>query len=130
MRAEFFEINEKLTEFLHSESSMLILRIDDQQLITYCNNGFLELFCLSKKPIGAGLIDFLLPGSNGVLFETGIQEFVCNPRTGQHCILEVHKFRQNRVLSLWCEHPQNNHKKIVERRGSPANRFGGIHLIV
>jgi hypothetical protein len=119
MRAEFREINEALAEYLHTESSMLIVQIDDQQLIQYGNNGFQKLFRLAKMPTSAGFIDFFLPGPEGVIFETGRQEFICNPRTGLHGKLAFSKVRHCRGLTLWCEPQQNGCNKyslhIVEK---------------
>jgi PAS domain-containing protein len=130
MRDNLMQIAEELTEFLHTKSSMMILQINEQQLITYCNNGFLRMFSLDKMPIGAGLVDFLLPSSQGVIFKTEIQEFVCNPRTGQHGILEVHKLQHNNGLSLWWEHPLSNMDKITQHAKISNNRFNRFHLII
>ncbi|SHO43435.1 hypothetical protein SAMN02745220_00372 [Desulfopila aestuarii DSM 18488] len=103
MRAEFKRINKALTEYLHSESNMLIFQIDKQQLIKYGNDGFLKLFRLIKMPTGAGFVDFFLPGSDGLIFETGSQEFVCNPRTGLYGRLAFHKIRHDNELTFWSE---------------------------
>ncbi len=130
MITELMEISEELTEFLHNNSVLMILQINKQQILTYCNNGFLQLFNLQKMPIGAGLIDFLLPGPQGVTFETGIQDFICNPRTGQHGILAVHKLATAEGLSLWWEPPPAARGNSVNHTILPNGRFGRLNLIV
>ena len=130
MITELMEISEEMSEFLHTKSSMMILQIDSQQLITYCNNGFLKLFSLTKMPIGAGFVDFLLPGPTGVIFDTGVQEFICNPRTGQHGILAVNKLRHTRGLSLWCEPQLATRDNHAKHKVLPNDRFGRLNLLV
>ena len=131
MVPELMKMSEDFTEFLHNTSTMMILQINGQQVITYCNNGFLKLFSLTRIPTGAGLVDFLLPGPKGVIYDTGIQEFVCNPRTNRHGIVEVHKsLDTSGLLSLWCDRPSIAGNRPANQTISPSNRPKGVNLII
>lgn len=105
MSAESKSINEILTDFLGSKSSVPIVRIDQQQRITDCNHGFLKLFSLSQKPLGAALADFLISGTTGLVFEEGTQQFLCNPQTGVYGALVASCLPHENGLLLWCDRP-------------------------
>ena len=126
MIAELRTTNAEFADFLNTQTSVPILQIDNQQLITDCNKGFLGLFSLSKKPVGAFLSDFLLPGIKDVIFTTGVQEFVCNPRTGVHGILMTHRIQHNGSMLLWCERPFSTNNQVVEQMSVINNEIIAI----
>ncbi len=126
MFAELRKINPELADLLAIKSSVPVLQIDDKQVIADCNNGFLKLFNLSKKPIGAGLADFLLPGNKEGGFDTESQEFVCNARTGVHGILLAHRMRQDKGLLLWCERLFSTNNQVVEQMALLNNEYIAI----
>lgn len=115
MIAELHTSNKQLADFLDTKSSTPIVLIDKQQCITNCNYGFLKLFTLSEKPLGAALTDFLMPDAEGVVFRPGEQHFTCNPRAGVHGVLIAQRLPQHNGLLLWCERPLNTNNQVVER---------------
>ncbi|MBL0226548.1 MAG: HAMP domain-containing histidine kinase [Geobacteraceae bacterium] len=123
IRAVLRETGEQMSEFLDSQSRVPILWIDNQQRIRDCNRGFLQMFSLSKKPLGADLTDYLIPGDEGVLYEPGHQELTCNPRTGVPGVLVAHRLPHGDGLLLWCERLLNSDNQVVERMALLNNEF-------
>jgi len=123
MRTESKATNEILTEFLDRKSSVPIVRIDAQQRITDCNHGFLKLFSLSQKPLEAPLADFLIPGTAGLGFEGGTQQFLCNPKTGVHGALVASCLPHENGLLLWCDRPLSTDNQVVEQMALLNNEY-------
>ncbi|MBL0224522.1 MAG: GHKL domain-containing protein [Geobacteraceae bacterium] len=123
IRAVLRATGEQMSEFLDSQSRVPILWIDNQQRIRDCNRGFLQMFSLSEKPLGADLTDYLIPGDEGVLYEPGPQELTCNPRTGVPGVLVAHRLPHGDGLLLWCERLLNSDNQVVERMALLNNEF-------
>lgn len=114
MIPELKEVSEQLVDFLDHQSRVPILRIDEQHRITACNNGFLELFCLSEVPIGANLSDFLISSDEEIVSEEGRQEFRFNPQTRVQGVLVAHRLPHKKGLLLWFERPFATDNRVVE----------------
>ena len=126
MRGELQENVEHLAEFIVTTSTVPILMVDPQLRITDCNNGFLKLFALQKKPVGASLADFLTCRDGEVSMDAGIQEFVCSPKTGVHGVLMAHRLPQRNGMLLWCERLLSTNNDVVERLAILNNEFIAI----
>jgi signal transduction histidine kinase len=123
MREELLESSEQVSELLDTRSCVPILWIDNQQRIRDCNRGFLQMFSLSEKPLGADLAGYLIPGDEGVLYEPGHQELTCNPRTGVPGVLVAHRLPHGDGLLLWCERLLNSDNQVVERMALLNSEF-------
>jgi hypothetical protein len=123
---ELLENNEQIIEFIVSVSSVPIVLVDVQLRITDCNNGFLKLFFLVDKPCGAHLSEYLTFGTNGVAMGAGIQQFICNPRTGVHGVLMAHRLPLRNGLLVWCERLLSTNNDVVERLAILNNEFIAI----
>jgi signal transduction histidine kinase len=123
MIAELLETGRQVAELLDTQSRVPILLIDGQQRIKDCNAGFLKLFSLPEKPLGAALTDFLIPGAEGVVFAKGVQEFACNPRTGVTGVLAAHRLPHGNGLLLWCERLMTTDNQVVEQMALLNNEF-------
>lgn len=121
--AEALKNNDQLTDFIALQSSAAIVLIDEQQNISDCNNGFLKLFSLTEKPREASISCFLISGREGIVFAPGDQEFACNPKTGVHGVLMVHRLPCNSGMLLWCERILNTNNQVVEQIGLLNNEF-------
>jgi len=121
--AEALKSNDQLTDFIALQSSSAIVLIDEQQNISDCNNGFLKLFSLTEKPRDASISNFFISGREGIVFAPGDQEFTCNPKTGVHGVLMVHRLPCNSGMLLWCERILNTNNQVVEQIGLLNNEF-------
>ncbi|MBV5341990.1 MAG: hypothetical protein J0665_20930 [Deltaproteobacteria bacterium] len=121
--SETLKNNDHLPDFVSARSSVAIVLIDEQQRIADCNNGFLKLFSLLNKPVGAPLADFLLSGAEGIVFTPGNQEVTCNPKTGVHGVLMVYRLPCNGGLLLWCERLLSTNHQVVEQMSRLNNEF-------
>ncbi len=123
MIPELHAANEQLANFLDDESTVPIVQVDGQQRITACNNGFLRLFTLSRKPLGAQLADFLIADVDDIILEPGSQQFICNPLTGAHGVLVAFRLPLNGGMLLWCERPLHTNNRVVEQMTLLNNEF-------
>jgi hypothetical protein len=123
MRTELIENSGQITDFIVSVSTAPILLVDKKQYITDCNTGFLKLFSLTEKPCGSALSKFLTPGGTGVDTGAGIQQFVCNPKTGVHGVLTAHRLPISNGMLLWCERLHSTNNEVVERLAILNNEF-------
>ena len=114
MITEFREITEQLADFLDAKCAVPIVLIDEQRRIIDCNNGFLRLFSLSRKPLGATLADFLIADSGGIIFEKGSHEFHFNPQTRVQGVLLAHTLPYTKGLLLWCDRHFTTDNQVVE----------------
>lgn len=115
MIADVLKNNDQLTDFITVRSSAAIVLIDEQHKISDCNNGFLKLFSLPEKPREASISNFLISGTEGIVFAPGDQEFACNPKTGVHGVLIAHRLPCNNGMLLWCERLLNTNNHVVEQ---------------
>jgi hypothetical protein len=115
MIPELHASNEQLAHFLDVKSTVPIVQVDGQQRITACNNGFLKLFNLSRKPLGAHLADFLITDVDDRMHEPGSHQFLCNPLTGIHGVLVAFRLPLNGGMLLWCERPLHTNNQVVEQ---------------
>ncbi|HIJ94307.1 MAG TPA: hypothetical protein HPP94_00915 [Desulfuromonadales bacterium] len=108
---------QELGDFIAISSSVPIVLIDEHHLIRDCNHGFLKLFSLAEKPVGAVLGDYLTAIVKGGLLVAGTQQYVCNPKTGVHGVLVAHRLQIENGLLLWCERPLHTNNDVIERMG-------------
>jgi hypothetical protein len=123
MISEIINNNKYLADFLELKTNVPILLVDEQQQIADCNFGFLKLFSLTLKPLGAALSDFLIPTDESSARRAESQHFTCNPSTGVHGVLTAHRLPQPEGLLLWCERPLNTNNQVVERMSFLNNEF-------
>ena len=123
MRDQLLAAGEQLAELLDTRSSVPIVAINTQQQISDCNSGFLKIFSLTEKPLGADLADFLISSPEGSIFMEGRQEFTCNPKTGVHGILVAHRLPHHSGLMLWCERLLSTNNQVVEQMALLNNEF-------
>ena len=123
MIAELRSNNEQLANFLDEKSTVPIVQVDEKQRITACNNGFLELFTLLRKPLGAHLTDFLIADGDDIILEPGRQQFLCNPLTGVHGVLVAFRLPLNGGMLFWCERPLNTNNQVVEQMALLNNEY-------
>jgi hypothetical protein len=123
MIAELREIQDQLAEILATQSNTPVVSIDERQQIVDCNFGFLKMFSLVHKPRGSALDDFLMAGADGLNFVPGDQELTCNPKSGVHGILIVHRLPHQSGLLLWCERLQTTNNQVVEQMAVLNNEF-------
>lgn len=123
MIAELKASNEQLAHFLDDKSTVPIVQVDGQQRITACNNGFLELFTLSRKPLGAHLADFFIADGDDKILEPGNQQFLCNPLTGVHGVLVAFRLPLNGGILFWCERPLTTNNHVVEQMALLNNEY-------
>jgi hypothetical protein len=117
MIRELMKNCQQLVDFIAIGSSVPIVLIDKHHVIRDCNHGFLKLFSLAEKPVGAVLGDYMSSTVKGGLQVAGTQQYVCNPKTGVHGVLVAHRLQLESGLLLWCERPLHTNNDVIERMG-------------
>jgi hypothetical protein len=105
-----------LESYWETKSSVGIVLLDPVLNILDCNQGFIKMFHLQKKPIGSLVGDFLKLGIHD-LKQSGEFKVSANDRSGVDGILYCHIIVSDSRLILFCERLMMTESRAMEQFG-------------
>jgi hypothetical protein len=122
LQEELARQHEKLASYLEISSGIGMALIDSALNILDCNQGFMRMFQLKQKPVGAAVADYLMLGASDLKQN---EELIlsCSQKSGLNGILYCRAVGSESRCLLFCERLMLTESRAIEQIGVINNEL-------
>ncbi|MCG6536618.1 MAG: PAS domain S-box protein, partial [Syntrophales bacterium LBB04] len=122
LQREIAQHREKTELYLNTLCGVGIVLLDPELKILDCNQGFMRIFHLRKKPIGSPVADFLILGDNDLKHAEELK-LSCSRKSGVNGIVYCHAADTESGHLLFCERLILTESRAIEELGVINNEL-------
>jgi len=122
LQREIAQHREKIELYLDTLCGVGIVLLDSELNILDCNQGFMRIFHLQKKPIGSPVADFLILGYNDLKHAEELK-LSCSRKSGVNAMLYCHATDTESGHLLFCERLILTESRVIEELGVINNEL-------